>query len=97
MRTCDSDCEWDGVTVGHSPREGICALATWTGEEGWGCLRVRREESVSYPRGLETLTREELAGCGSGQGVPAGMDSHPESVSEQLGQKPAHLGSIRLM
>lgn len=31
------------------------------------------------------LAWEELAGCGCGHGVPSGEDSHPESVSEQLG------------
>lgn len=41
--------------------------------------------SVSDPRGLGTLAWEELAGCGCGHGVPAGEDSHPECVSEQLG------------
>lgn len=38
------------------------------------------EESVGYVGGLEALTQEELAGYGSGQGVTAGMDSHPESI-----------------
>lgn len=35
------------------------------------------------------------AGYGSGQSVTAGLDSHPKSVSEQLGLEPAHFGLIR--
>lgn len=34
VQACDIDSEWDGVTVGHSPREGISVLAAlgWDGE-----------------------------------------------------------------
>lgn len=39
-------------------------------------------------------SRRKLAGYGSGQGVTAGTDSHPERVSEQLGQEPVHFGLI---
>lgn len=35
------------------------------------------------------------AGCGSGWSVTVELDSHPESVSEQLGLEPAHFGLIR--
>lgn len=79
-------CEMGGCGYGHG--EGFCEFKTGP----W--LTVPGEESMSYFRVLEALTWEELAGCGRGRGVAAGTDSHPESVSEQGGQKPAHFGLV---
>lgn len=53
------------------------------------------QKECSTFRGMEALAWAELAGYGSGRSVTAGLDSHPESVSEQLGLEPAHLGLIR--
>lgn len=47
------------------------------------------EESISYFRVPEALTGEELAGYGSGQGVPAGTDTQPGGV-RTVRPEPAH-------
>lgn len=60
---------------------GIKALGMAEGGGG-------RETFVSYFRVLDALTQEEPAGYGSGQSGTAGTDSHPERVSERLGQEP---------
>lgn len=67
----ENECvRWGGCGLGA--REGLCGLET----------RVYRkvEESISYFRVPEAVTGEELAGCGSGQGITAGTDSHRGSV-----------------
>ena len=69
--------------------EGVCGRETQAGAE-----RAAGGERSSF-RGVDALAWAELVGYGSGRSVTTGLDSHPESVSEQLGLEPAHLGLIR--
>lgn len=76
----------EGVIVGPSPREGICGLG-WR-RRGLGLLLGAEGGECKLLQGPEDAHGEERAGCGSGLGVPAGTDSHPESVSEQAQSQP---------
>ena len=60
----------------------------WVGEGGLWLLMGAEEGECKLLQGPGDAHWEELAGCGSGQGIPVGTDSHPESVSEQARSQP---------
>lgn len=84
----DMDSVWCGVVVDQGYWEaavhGKCRLGRKCGG--------RRAELL---QGCGGAPLHRTAGYGSGRSVTVELDSHPESVSEQLGLEPAHFGLIR--